>query len=214
MRFQLPAVLLGLAASTVSAQQNQTGPFYLHIEGTSNKSINGYAASCHTGAAQEGLCYTAGSSLPTGNAESYQYYFNYSSYSYGGSGGSSPVVGELVWNLPVTFGNGTQNVSQAMGLEFLVNSNVAAPLFGFDYGMSVGFDEDDKLFGSAYYDDATFVPGVFPESAESGDELQLYQWYLCWQYFTGYYYQSIGWTTAGEPHNPTCEAVSITKVDC
>jgi hypothetical protein len=38
------------------------------------------------------------------------------------------------------------------------------------------------------------------------------QWYVCWQYFTGYYYQSVGWTQVGAPHNPTCEPVDITKV--
>lgn len=37
-------------------------------------------------------------------------------------------------------------------------------------------------------------------------------WAVCWQYFTGYYYQSVGWVTEGAPHNPTCEPATITKV--
>lgn len=39
------------------------------------------------------------------------------------------------------------------------------------------------------------------------------QWAVCWQYFTGYYYQSVAWVQVGAPHNPTCEPVEITKVD-
>lgn len=39
------------------------------------------------------------------------------------------------------------------------------------------------------------------------------QWAVCWQYFTGYYYQSVAWVQDGAPHNPTCESVVITKVD-
>jgi hypothetical protein len=42
MKFQLSAALLGLAATAVSAQFNQTGPFQLKIKGTNrHSSING-----------------------------------------------------------------------------------------------------------------------------------------------------------------------------
>ncbi|KAI0841659.1 hypothetical protein F5Y06DRAFT_260051 [Hypoxylon sp. FL0890] len=208
MKFQLSALLLGIAASAVSAQDaNQTGPFYLHITGKENKSIDGYAGSCHAGAAIEGLCYSAGA-LPS-SSTSFQYYFNYTGYTVV----DGAEVGQVWWKLPYTDSNGnTAYAPQTMGLYYpLPISNVAAPMFGIsDVSLSVGFDKDGKLFTWTYYDDATFVPGTSPNPSSEGKAY--YHWYVCWQYFTGYYYQSVGWSTTEPPHNPTCEAVDITQV--
>ncbi|KAI1104644.1 hypothetical protein F4804DRAFT_306347 [Jackrogersella minutella] len=207
MKFQISALLLSIAASAASAQSNQTGPFYLHITGKEGSSIDGYASSCHAGAAIEGLCYGAGA-IPEGGSTSFEYYFNYSGY----TAVDNAQVGQLSWKLPYTDGDGNpQSVPQVLGLQYLVNSNVAAPMFGFSsYSMNLGFDADGKLFGYSYYDDSTFTPGTNP--VPSGDGTALYQWYACWQYFTGYYYQSVGWSVTAPPHNPTCEAVDITQV--
>ncbi|KAI1143983.1 hypothetical protein F5Y05DRAFT_407382 [Hypoxylon sp. FL0543] len=207
MKFQLSALLLGVAASAVSAQTaNQTGPFYLHITGKEGSSIDGYAGSCHAGAAIEGFCYSAGA-LPEGSV-SFQYYFNYTGYTVV----DGAEVGEIWWKLPYTDGNGNSAFEpQTLGLQYLPNSNVAAPMFGIsDVAMNVGFDTDNKLFSWFYYDDSTFTPGTNP--APSGEGKAYYQWYVCWQYFTGYYYQSVGWATTTPPHNPTCEPVDITQV--
>lgn len=44
MMFQISAALVGLAATAVSAQDMQSGPFTLHIKGTaSNSTIDGKA---------------------------------------------------------------------------------------------------------------------------------------------------------------------------
>lgn len=37
------------------------------------------------------------------------------------------------------------------------------------------------------------------------------QWYACYTYSTGYYYHTLAWVPAGEPSNPTCEAVNVTR---
>ncbi|KAI2636359.1 hypothetical protein GGS26DRAFT_548778 [Hypomontagnella submonticulosa] len=206
MKFQLSALFLGLAATTVSAQYNQTGPYYLHITGSKEGSaIDGYAGSCHAGAAIEGLCYSAGG-LPEGST-SFQYYFNYTGYNKVGDN----EVGDLIWRLHYTDQDGNAAyVEQVLGLSYQINSNVAAPMFGFNQGnLNIGFDQAKKLFATNYYDDSTFVPGQNP--TPNGVGTAYYQWYVCWQYFTGYYYQSVGWTTGGVPHNPTCEPVDIVQ---
>ncbi|KAI0024933.1 hypothetical protein F4780DRAFT_483800 [Xylariomycetidae sp. FL0641] len=204
MRCQPSAALAGLSA-TMGTAQKQTDPFYLKIKGTTNSSLDGYAGACHAGAAIEGLCYSPGE---PSKGESYAMFnFNYTE-----SVEEQDPVGTLVWNLPYTDGDNTTHFeSQGMGLTYLVNSNVAAPQFGLStYGtMNVGFD-GDKLFGATYIDDKSFVPGKFPETIQNG---KAYNWFVCWQYLTSYYYQSVGWAQTLPPQNPTCQPVTITKVD-
>lgn len=207
MKFQISAALVGLAATAVSAQDMQSGPFTLHIKGTgSNSTIDGYAGSCHAGAAIEGLCYSQGE--PSGSTNSFSYYFNYTGFSQVGE----DEVGTLTWNLPYTDENGNpSSVSQAMGLVYQPTSNVAEPLFGFSQNaFLIGFDSEGELFGYNYVDDSKFLPGQPPTETVGK---AFYQWAVCWQYFTGYYYQSVGWVQTGAPRNPTCEPVEITKVD-
>ncbi|KAI0976192.1 hypothetical protein F4678DRAFT_216980 [Xylaria arbuscula] len=207
MKFQLSAALLGLGATAVSAQYNQTGPFVLHIKGTAhNSKINGYGSSCHAGAAIEGLCYSAKTNTTDLSNEYYQYYFNYTTYNQV----NDDNVGILVWNLPYSDGEGnTEYESQSMGLVYQPNSNVAAPQFGFsNYEFNGGFDKKGLFFGYNYIDDSKFVAGQEPADVPTA----YYQWYVCWQYFTGYFYQSVAWVQTGAPHNPTCESVEIIKV--
>ncbi|KAI1327896.1 hypothetical protein F5Y16DRAFT_182982 [Xylariaceae sp. FL0255] len=206
MKLQLSAALMGLAATAVSAQYTQEGPFVLQIKGTkAGSKIDGIADSCHAGAAIEGLCYTSGTNTSTN--EYSQYYFNYTT-----NFGSSEEIGIIVWNMPYESEGGTIELeSQSMGLQYQINSNVAASIFGLDYTMQVGFDDNNELFGWDYYDDATFTDSTFPTTSENGTAY--YQWAVCYQYFTGYYYQSVGWVQAGKAHNPTCEPVTITKVE-
>ncbi|KAI1460604.1 hypothetical protein F4805DRAFT_416447 [Annulohypoxylon moriforme] len=144
MKSQLSTLLLGLAATAVSAQ-NQTGPFYLQIIGQQNSSIIGYAASCHAGAALEGLCMGA-NQVPDSQVNSYQYWFNFTGSP---SVGNFP-VGQLIWKLPYTDGSGNTGLEpQALDLEYTVNSNVASTIFGlsglYSSGLNVGFDGDGKL---------------------------------------------------------------------
>ncbi|KAI0426422.1 hypothetical protein F5Y09DRAFT_318998 [Xylaria sp. FL1042] len=208
MKFQLSAALMGLAATAVSAQDTQSGPFLLHVKGVNpNSTIDGYGGSCHAGAAISGLCYSVLSSIadPT---NTYRYYFNYTGF----TTVDDDQVGTLVWNQPYTDQDGnTAYESQSMGLVYQPTSNVAAPLFGYSNGgFLIGFDSEDGVFGYNYYDDSKFVAGQFPTDYTPK---AYYQWAVCWQYFTGYFYQSVAWVQVGAPHNPTCEPVEITKVD-
>ncbi|KAI1192753.1 hypothetical protein F5X97DRAFT_329287 [Nemania serpens] len=207
MKFQLSAALMGLAFTAVSAQDIQSGPFSLHVKGTNTGSeIDGYVYSCHTGAGISGACYAEGPQAEPTN--SFTYYFNYTGYNQVGD----DQVGTLIWNQPYTDGEGNVFAqSQSAGLVYQTNSNVAAPQFGFSsFSFLIGFDSEEELFGYNYVDDADFVPGQPPTSYSPTG---YYQWAVCWQYFTGYYYQSVAWVQVGAPHNPTCEPVSITKVD-
>ncbi|KAI1180400.1 hypothetical protein F4777DRAFT_314390 [Nemania sp. FL0916] len=209
MKFQVSAALIGLAATAVSAQDYiQEGPFGLSIKGTNaGSTIDGYASSCHTGAGISGFCYGVGEAPPPAN--SIEYYFNYT----GNNAVGDYQVGTLVWNQPYTGEDGPALASQGMGLTYLVNSNVAAPMFGYSQtDFLVGFDSEGELFGYAYINDANFVSGQFPSGTDAYNPTALYQWAVCYQYFTGYYYQSVAWIQAGAPHNPTCEPVTITKV--
>ncbi|KAH8162734.1 hypothetical protein CIB48_g5513 [Xylaria polymorpha] len=207
MKFQLSAALMGLAATVVSAQETQSGPFNLRIKGTNYSSeINGLGFSCHTGAGISGLCY-AKVDQPD-NSYSYAYFFNYTGFNQVGDN----EVGTLVWNQPYTDQDGNlATVSQSMGLIYSSTSNVAAPMFGFSQtDFLIGFDTEGGLFGYNYFDDSKFIAGQPPTDYTPK---AYYQWAVCWQYFTGYYYQSVAWVQVGAPHNPTCEPVEITKVD-
>ncbi|KAI0199648.1 hypothetical protein F4808DRAFT_203531 [Astrocystis sublimbata] len=207
MKFQLSAALLSLAATVVSGQDQQSGPFSLHVKGaTYNSKIDGYVSSCHTGAGISGLCY--GAADKPDNSDSSQYYFNYTS----NQQVDDAQVGNLVWNQPYTDeDNNIAYASQYMGLVYSPTSNVAAPMFGFsETAFLVGFNSEGGLFGYNYVDDADNTP----EKAPTGfTPKAYYQWAVCWQYFTGYYYQSLAWIQlGGAPHNPTCELVEVTKV--
>ncbi|KAI1131526.1 hypothetical protein F5Y10DRAFT_233456 [Nemania abortiva] len=206
MKFQASTALMGLAAAVVSAQETQSPPFTLHIKGTNaNSELDGYAISCHAGAAIEGICYVEG---VADASNSNTYFFNYTGYNQVGD----DQVGTLIWNEPYTDENGNPaSAEQTMGLNYQPNSNVAAPMFGFSQGtFLVGFDSEGELFGYDYIDDSKFVAGQPPTDYTAK---AYYQWAVCWQYFTGYYYQSVAWVQNGAPHNPTCEPVEITKVD-
>ncbi|KAI1425985.1 hypothetical protein F5Y12DRAFT_315775 [Xylaria sp. FL1777] len=208
MKFQLSAALMGLAATAISAQETQSGPFVLHIKGTTpGSTLDGYGESCHTGAAIEGLCYAVLSNT-SDVPNLYTYYFNYTGFNQVGE----DQVGTLIWNEQYVDENGQPGfVEQAMGMIYQPTSNVAAPQFGFSQGVFlIGFDSEGGLFGYNYVDDSKFVAGQPPTITKP---TAYYQWAVCWQYFTGYYYQSVAWVLSGAPHNPTCEPVEITKVD-
>ncbi|KAK8068342.1 hypothetical protein PG996_007454 [Apiospora saccharicola] len=206
MKFSLAASLLAFAsAGYAQTPQNQTGPFFLHITGIENKTIDGYGGACHAGAAIEGLCFDNGP-VPTGSNVNYaSFYFNYT----GNQEVDGAEVGFLSWNLPLA-GGPVSVVPSPMSFTFVPTSNVAQPMFGTsNVGQSVGFDKDGKLFVYGLLDDSTFQPGTRPVASPPK---AYYSWFACWQSFTGYYYPSIGWATTLPPHNPTCQAVEITQV--
>lgn len=159
-------------------------------------------SACHTGAALEGLCYTAGGKPAANQTASFQYYFNTTGSPQLDNG--SP-AGTLFWRLPVQTDT-APFVEQPLSFQYHLNSNVAAPGFGFDSGSLVGFD-DSALFAYSFVDDSTFKPDVRPVPGSYGSK----HWYVCWQYLNGYYYQSVGLATTLPPSNPTCKPVEITQ---
>ncbi|CAJ2513673.1 Uu.00g017920.m01.CDS01 [Anthostomella pinea] len=192
-----------LAFATSAFAQNQTGPFALHITGKTDKTIDGYGASCHSGAAIETLCYSAGAASASAN----QYYYNYSSYSPDTGAVSQP--GLITWNLPFTSGaNGSSVSYESQALELQVNlvSNVLPAMFGFGDPTYFSFHPDNGTFyvGSAV-DDSSFNETV-PVEPYVGP---IDNFYLCYQYFEGYYYRSVGWALTTPPHNPSCEPVNV-----
>jgi hypothetical protein len=191
------SALLALTLSAVSAQEyNTSAPFTLKLE-SDNEDINGqYLGACHAGAAIEQLCLSGTDGTPV----------NYNTFTLNVTSSSTDFeIGPLVWILQGS------NFNLSSGLSFTKNlhSNVAVPTFTPSYSYDyVGFDADNKLFiYSAPYDESAFVAGEYPTGQPTTPE---YQWYACYTY-TGYYYHALAWATTGEPINPTCEAVNVTR---
>ncbi|KAH8648462.1 hypothetical protein BX600DRAFT_475299 [Xylariales sp. PMI_506] len=198
-------VVAAVIAAVTAQESAEEGPLGLRITGQTNSSIDGWLGACHTGAGIEALCYAP---APVENfTGSYEFYFNYTGYTQ--VNGSE--VGVLSWKLPVNINGTVEEIPSALSLVYQPNSNVAAPMFGFGSGGSlpVGFDEAGKLFVWNYIDDSTFVPGEFPET--TGNGTAYYNWYLCWEYLTGYYYNAVGWAQTSPPQNPTCQAIDIVQ---
>jgi hypothetical protein len=203
MKTSAIASLLAVAATGALAQapDNQTAPFALRLQ-SGNTTLDGaYLYACHAGAAIEGLC--AGGKEGSITISS-TFYLNTTITQLNGWD-----VGSLVWNLPITNGDGTsRNVSSPAQFSFPINSNVAVPLFQPSYGnYQFGFDVDEKLFVYTVWDDSKTVYGQWLQAEPTA----VYHWVVCFQLTGGYWYTSLGWVTAGEPHNPTCEAVNVVR---
>lgn len=198
----LLSALLSLTVSLVSAQEyNTSAPFVLKLDSTVANISGQYLNSCHAGAAIEQLC-LEGTEVPSDNYGTYALNVSLSSSSEG-----TYETGPLVWTLQTT----TLNVSSGLVFTQTLDSNIAVPIFepssSSDY---VGFDADDKMFiYSGYYNQSTFVPGIFPTQVTP---VPLYHWYACYTYSLSYYYNALVWVTSGKPDNPTCAAVNVTRV--
>ncbi len=191
--------LLALGASLTSAQYyaNQSAPFYLQLS-SSNTTVDGaILASCHEGAAIEGLC--LGGGLPADSSSTY--YLNYTTQQT-----PDPVLGYtglLTWVLH----GGNFELSSPLSLQFNPTSNVAAPLFTpSDNGQQVGFDQDGYLYIPGSVDDTVSPPkytGLTP----------LYQWNVCYTNF-GYFYKTLVWVVGkgAKAQNPTCVDVKVKRV--
>ncbi|KAK0711446.1 hypothetical protein B0H67DRAFT_493059 [Lasiosphaeris hirsuta] len=191
--------------TVVSAQSyNQTGPFYLQIK-SDNATLDGrYLTACHSGAAQETLCLGKVDS-PTTNKASASFFWNTTD--------QSP-VGVLIWNLVLAKNpDGTQMVvSSPMTLDYTPGTNVATTRFGpneIDRSVQVGFN-NSVMYMTWWNDDSTFLAGQYP-TGDSSREIT--NWNVCWVLAGSYYYNALAWVTGGAPHNPTCEAVSVVKVE-
>ncbi|KAK4215179.1 hypothetical protein QBC37DRAFT_282279, partial [Rhypophila decipiens] len=81
----------------------------------------------------------------------------------------------------------------------------------------VGFDDENRLYMVDGPDESQNQSGFeedggwWPNRSETHN---LRQWHACWQTAgLRYYYWSLGWMTAGAPHNPTCKPVEVIKED-
>lgn len=201
------ALVTAALAATASAA-NKTGPYHLHIQGTTNTSINGNAGACHAGAAIEGLCYVAGPA-PTPSENYYEFYYNYGSYD--PTTGAVNQPGWISWLLQIGSGESAMTVESAMRLESGWGSNVATALFYPDNerGAHLWFVPDSGEMYATGNDDA-YATVAYPEGG-----LPQSNWtnfHLCYQFTGGYWYQSIAWVYTLPPHNPTCEPVSLSLV--
>ncbi|KAK8034906.1 hypothetical protein PG993_009901 [Apiospora rasikravindrae] len=189
---------------------NQTGPYHIHITGKTDKSIDGYGASYHAGAAIEALVYVAGPA----NGTSQEYYYDYLSY--------DPATGEvyqpgyIVWQLPLVGSNETTYVPEALTIESETNwaSNVAPAMFypGNASGAAVSFyDEGADANHSVYLtgrDDSGYTEAR-PEQGP-GPIVDATNWHLCYQYVGGgYWYNTVSWVFSLPPSNPTCRPVNL-----
>ncbi|KAH8664513.1 hypothetical protein BX600DRAFT_550538 [Xylariales sp. PMI_506] len=191
--------------ATTALAFNATGPWAIQVTGKEDSSINGYASACHSGAAIEALCYEE-TLLDLGN-EYADFYYNYTSYD--STTGEVSQPGLITWLLPYNEGNTTSYETEALQIELNYASNVNAALFypGDETGASFYYYPDNgTLYIAGGVDDSSFnatEPEIFPSAGA------LTNFYLCWQYIDGYYYQSIAWVTSSPPHNPSCEPVNL-----
>lgn len=193
-----------MSGNVVAQNITQTGPFYLKITSSTNETINGqYLGACHAGAAIEGLCLDT--KAQSGSNYNF-FYLNQTDY-----GAGLPPTGTLVWNLPYTGPDGPAIASQSLSFNTgNLGSNVIVPLFGLDSNYPyIGFDDSSKAYVQAF-DDSTLVDGQYPNASSTVD---FYNWYACYAQTGGYFYYSLAWVTSGEPHNPTCQSVSVVRED-
>ncbi|KAK0674238.1 hypothetical protein QBC41DRAFT_51861 [Cercophora samala] len=200
------------SSSSVLAQfqgttYNQTGPFLLRVVAADNDTLVGkYLTTCRAGAAIESLCIGSNDV----NNFTLSFYYNYTIVN-----GQPSKTGFLTWWLPVISAEGPMTISEPMSLVFEPGSNVALPMFTpTQAGTPVGW-ENDALFIAAPYDDSKFRPNVYPNATTTDGSImrQLRNWHSCWVLYSAYYYNSVGWVSGGKPRNPTCEPVSIVRVD-
>lgn len=198
MRFSTLSVLLGAAATGALAQEQQDGPYGLQIVDAEDASLNGlWVDACHGGAAIDVPC--------LGNDSSTRELF-YHNHTTGGDFG--PIIRYFTIDQG---GDEPTRVPQPLSLTFNPSSNVAAGLLSVGTAqmpVNVAFDADNKLYVQAYFDDSKFVPSERPQTGT----FDLYKWHVCWTLTSSYYYQSLAWVSVGNPNNPTCTAVNVTRV--
>ncbi|PSN60231.1 hypothetical protein BS50DRAFT_212359 [Corynespora cassiicola Philippines] len=157
-------------------------------------------AACHQGAAIEGLC-LSGELYSEPASHSTTFYHNVTA--------GSDLVDEggiLGWSLTYNY-----NLTAPSSMQFSINptSNVAIPIIypGWTQYTLVNFDESGSMYIPWFVDD-TKSPPEYPSPA-----LKLKNWYICltrWSYL----YTTLTWKigVTGEPQNPSCQKVDVTRV--
>jgi hypothetical protein len=184
-------LLLGSASAITAQYLNQSLPFNLVLKSEDLNATGKYLSPCHEGAAIEGLC------LSTAPSERDVFRYNYTDT----PDYKSP-TGYLTWILQ----GGNFNATEPLQLSYNPTSNVAVPLFSpSESGQPIGFDDDDLLYISGYFDDR-----VQPLNL-SGPAVPYYRWYVCDTY-AGYAYRTLAWGLGeAAPQNPSCVKVDVKR---
>ncbi|KAK5631978.1 hypothetical protein RRF57_007692 [Xylaria bambusicola] len=215
---KLTAALYGLVATTRALAQSEEypplksdGPYALHVKGQSNSSIDGYLHAVYDFPTEQdpdtglSVLHYAPVPAPVAGNSSYRFYFN---TSVDDDSGLGFVVTDIHASNATNLYKG-----RPMFWTYFADTNVALLELGpgaDPYNVQfVGFDKDGKGFVYVQHDDSTAVVGQ--QGIETG--VNLYNgWAICWQ--TRYTVSgfTLSWITYGEPHNPTCERVDLTRL--
>ena len=197
----LTTILTGLAAAclttvtTAQLDSNQSDPFNLVVESTTNSTLNGTRlVACHSGAAIESLCIYPS----TANSQSATFYYNFTTE-------TTPKSGLITWNLPL--GGGGIVVSEPLTFNYDLATNLALPLFfpSESSDVSFTFDKNNYLKVLAFVDD-TVKPPTYKQQSLS-------RWQICQTLYGSYTYTTLTWVLGkGKPQNPSCQAVKVRAV--
>ncbi|KAH6652334.1 hypothetical protein BKA67DRAFT_573601 [Truncatella angustata] len=195
--------LLFSALSLAAAQQNypvQSAPFNLVLSSSTNSSLNGIKlAACHTGASVESLCLFDG-----GRDSTYTFYFNTTTDT---PDPTTLQTGLVTWTLEPS----TINFNEALSFQYNTASNLAFPLIwpSLDTVQEFAFTDEEHLAVPAYVNDAIEPPTTYRGGVTFWDN----RWQICQTYWQAYAYTALQWTLGGgAPQNPSCDAVTVSRV--
>ena len=204
MKTTFLALLLAAATGTSAQNYNETSaPFHLIVT-SEDGSINDTLSACHTGAALESLClsYSNTTSKPNPSNPA-AFNFNTSIYSQPPAP-SFGTPGILTWIVP-----SNPPIPSSVFFSYDPTTDIALPILGpGDEGAEqLAFDQYNRLTVQGYVDWTANPPNG------NGNWKEYYRWYACRTYFTGYQYNALAWGLGpGQPENPTCVGVNVTRV--
>ncbi|KAI8935309.1 hypothetical protein NX059_007895 [Plenodomus lindquistii] len=199
--FALAAATLALAQSDPPFYNITSEPFHL-VATSENGTINTALGACHVGAALESLCLSASNSTSTPINNSAVFNFNSSVYSQPAEPDET-VPGILTWLLR----GFNFNASSSVHFTYDPTTDTVLPIIepGSSNPQLLVFDRQDRLAIQGYID-YTVQPPV------PGKYRSFYRWYACQTYFSSYLYINLAWKLGpGEPENPSCVAVNVTR---
>ncbi|KAK4172143.1 hypothetical protein QBC36DRAFT_197704 [Triangularia setosa] len=121
-------------------------------------------------------------------------------------------AGILMWNLPRReplncLGHDSILVSVCSAIVSNTTVTDLAPFNGSWYTI-IEFDSDNKMFLLLGYGTGA---GTVPRD-QVGIQKFWYQWQVCRTYHNVYNYADLAWRTGGEPINPSCKLINVTRV--
>ncbi|KAF2965533.1 hypothetical protein GQX73_g8066 [Xylaria multiplex] len=219
---KVTTALYGLVAATGALAQSDEypplkskGPYALHVKGHGNSSIDGYLYAVHEFPTDTdpdsgvSVLHYDPISAPVAGNYSYRFYLN---STVDDSTDDDSDFGFVVTD--ITVGNPSNLYrGKAMFWTYFPDTNVALLELGagadpFNVNF-IDFSKDGRAFVFSQHDDSKAVVG------EPGSEtsVNLYDgWAICWQRRYTVSGFTLSWITYGEPHNPTCERVDLTKL--